>query len=334
MSIQEFRNVGHTLSRETPILVEGLLSEDLCERMCEAIVSRSSLQVQLQRRRTNVAATDVYEVDIGTAIDYILFQSSHEDALWCFQEGLLEDEPHLVTIRQELQTAKESVFAEDENWFQYFPLAVLPSDCVILAGEGSTSTLHRDPFEWTGTSVCLEGTKLWRFIEPPNDDVKVVDEILNSYRLPSTAWDDTMDIPLSAGWQSDYTMYAQRHHSIPTARDLQDLDHRDEYLETLASSSSLLQANVEHMLTVWSTVQRTGDFLIIPAHWWHQTYGIEPSVAVASQRCSRKEARRVFQHMVDTTGVKMTLEGLFSHDAPRESVDAFFSELQVAMLAL
>jgi Cupin-like domain len=328
MSAKEFRNVCHTLPRETPIIIERLLSEDQCERICEAIVSRP-LEVQLQRRRPNVA-TDVYEMDISTAIDYILFKSSHTDALWCFQEGLL-DETSLQTIRQELQNAKESVFA-DENWFQYFPHAVLPSDCVILAGEGSTSTLHRDPFEWTGTSVCLEGSKLWRFIEPPNDNVQVVDELLKSYRLPSTAW-DTTDVPLSAGWQSDYSLYAKRHTSIPAARDLHDLDHRDDYLEALASSPSLLEANVEHMQTVWSTVQQTGDFLIIPAHWWHQTYGIEPSIAVASQRCSRKEARRVLQHMVDTTGVKMTLECV-SHDAPRESVDAFFSELEDAMLAL
>lgn len=335
VAIEDFSRYNNINARETPIIIEHVMSEQQCETICESIVSQPSLTVQLQRRRPNVA-TDVYPMDIQTAIQYIMLKSSHTDALWCFQEGLLDDCNGLHEMRQQLARAKESLF-EDEDWFQHFPTHLIPSDCVILAGEGSTSTLHRDPFEWTGTSLCLEGSKLWRFIEPPQDDVRVVDQLLNSYRLESTAWDENNHhIALSAGWQSDYKLYAHRHDSVPSARQLYDMDKhvRHNYLNTLASSPTLLQANVEHSLTVWSTIQQTGDLLIIPAHWWHQTYGVEPSVAVASQRCSGKDARRVMQHMVDTTGVDLNVDQILNFNAAKKSVETFFSKLQESMLAL
>ena len=337
LSIEDFSRYynNNNNARETPIIIEHVMSEQQCEAICESIVSQPSLAVQLQRRRPNVA-TDVYPMDIQTAIEYIMLKSSHTDALWCFQEGLLEDCKGLHDMRQQLAMAKESLF-EDVDWFQYFPTHLIPSDCVILAGEGSTSTLHRDPFEWTGTSLCLEGSKLWRFIEPPQDNVLVVDQLLNSYRLESSAWDESNhDVTLSAGWQSDYKLYAHRHESIPSARKLNEMDEhvRQNFLYNLASSPTLLQANVEHSLTVWSTVQQTGDLLVIPAHWWHQTYAVEPSVAVASQRCSGIDARRVMQHMVDTTRVDLNVDQILNINAAKKSVDTFFSKLQESVLAL
>jgi Cupin-like domain len=217
----------------------------------------------------------------------------------------------------------------DDDWFQHFPSWAQSTDCVVLAGQGATSTLHRDPFEWTGTSICLEGTKVWRFLEPfnaENGGVKQMDDLLKAYRLPSTAWRDG-DVALSAGWQSDYNLYKTRKQSIPSALEWQDIQSNRKLAAMLqvALSPEQLTPNVDIPGAVWTAVQSPGDMLVIPAHWWHQTYGLEPSLAVSSQRCSNSDARRVLEHVLDTTGVHdIDLDAFFDHSDPKKCVRTFF----------
>jgi hypothetical protein len=270
-------------------------------------------------------------------------RSNSKQAYLAFCEGLLQQKetPLLsTTVQEHVTNAREHAFrnggggggdssSSSHDWFSQFPARAQPTDAVIIAGAGATSTLHRDPFEWTGTSLCLEGTKVWRFIEPPpiiihNDDgggVKSVDQQLNSYRLESIAWHDSGDddkkaeaetttiMSLSAGWQSDYSLYhSRRHDSIPSARELAELaethpSQYDKLLKELATDMDILRpcdaiAAQQNMFTIHTAIQKPGDLLLIPAHWWHQTYALEPSVAVASQRCSAFDAPRVFEHIL------------------------------------
>ena len=216
---------------------------------------------------------------------------------------------------EDLDTTSPKRVVSFTNWFDYFPKWAQSTDCVILSGVGSTSTLHRDPF--TGTSVCVEGTKIWRFIEPPQKpkDVHTIDTMMQSYRLPSMAWNGNTTI--SAGWQSDFSLYRnicldnsgdtsnksiEELSAIPTTRE-------EKYNEILQLAQSLDSLQLDDSLliglnctTIWTTVQQEGDFLIILAHCWHQAYTIlEPTVTISSHHCSDFDLYRVLNHIVTTT---------------------------------
>ena len=409
---------GSLLVYETPVIVEGVLSEEVCEKLTDDLVSEcGNIEVTLQRkqrqkspqlsttkRRSKTSkrdrskekkdvdggdftetTTDLYLCSFLEAIDLVLGQSKHDDALLAFCEGLLDpQEDNLLqeggslslSLQQKMTEIREELFQQrssmnherdtdtneknekaatslpiDPCWFgKYFPTDALPTDCVILAGEGATSTLHRDPLEWTGTNLCLDGTKVWRFVAPPfavkalesakekkeptwetdddetNSSVAIIDGLLDAYRLDSIAWgdgDDEDPLTLSAGWQSDYSLFANFHNGM-TGSDLLKLEETkgtNEKLDTIKRTGSnvdRLQPNIpvgidgassgekvsdqpENRVSIWSGVQKPGDMIVIPAYWWHQTYAMEPSLAIASQRCgANRDSERVIKHILDT----------------------------------
>jgi hypothetical protein len=336
-------------SMDRPILIEQVLSAQQCEHICDELVTHAGLTpIQLQRKTSS--KTTIYDVTLQNALS-LMMDSTPTDAIFCFVEGLLDTHDALQSSKRLLQQARESLFPnnndnnddqEEEpsspssvNWFDYFPDFALPSDCVVIAGHGATSTLHRDPFEWTGTSLCLEGRKLWRFLPPtplPPDDR------LESYRLPSIAWnnldeDDTdpndkngdSQFVLSAGWQSDFALFTNNPNdsdkdiNVVNPRDLAEKSESeaDAIVQQMGACSISLPPHLPPGLTTnknttthknkdtnnkhvpyLSVMQTQGDLLLIPAHWYHQTYAPEPSLAVASQRCGSWEARRVLDHIL------------------------------------
>eukprot|EP00978_Attheya_sp_CCMP212_P010210 scaffold24519_cov53-Attheya_sp.AAC.6 len=326
---------------ETPVLVEHVLDPTTCEQLCSDLWSVSeTLEVDLQRkqRRQNeeeneTTHTEIYPCMLDQAIDLVLGSSHHDDSVLVFEEGLLEqsDDPRLMDMSRVLTEVRESLFP-NEDWLQYFPSEIRPTDCLIMAGEGATSTLHRDPLEWTGTSMCLEGTKIWRFI-PPTPHVSAIDDALQSYRLTSMAWDQNSNndddnspaMPLSAGWQSNFNLYAHRSGNIPSARELDEMSEAEKQtcLEAIAMDCSALKPNVALVDTneIWTVVQKPGDLVVIPAYWWHQTYALEPSIAVASQRCdTSRDVSRMVHHILDTTGTLQTDKEL-TNQVLRDSYD-------------
>jgi hypothetical protein len=277
--------------------------------------------ITLQQRDKVQQKTKLYECTLDQAIDLMMCQSNHTQSMIAFCEGLLEN------VRDGTQfNGKQQLALKDDNidWFDSFPPEFRPTDCVILAGEGATSTLHRDPFEWTGTSLCLEGTKLWRFISPSNstsssDDgenaLQAIDDLVGAYRLPSVAWDDESGVSLSAGWQSDSSLYSDRDASVPSAKALSEMEDSARFttLENIALEwPTSLHPNFDtNNCSCWTIIQKPGDLLLIPAHWWHQTYALEPSLAVSSQRCgSTIDAARVIRHILSTTSTLETAPDL------------------------
>jgi hypothetical protein len=194
---------------ETPVLIKNALTKQQCEFTCNLIVQElGDESVTLQRKihgpdnkGEDLSETDIADVTLLQALDYMM-ESEHGNSFFWFCEGLMDGRDKLKDVQKILHDAKESLFGaiigdekisihDRKDLFGYFPEDFRPSDCVVIAGEGATSTLHRDPYTWTGTSLCLEGTKLWRFVAPPgaiserthksNDsDVGIIDDTVKS----------------------------------------------------------------------------------------------------------------------------------------------------------
>jgi hypothetical protein len=170
-----------------------------------------------------------------------------------------------------------------------------------------------------------------------------LDDALGSYRLGSIAWqsDDegTDSIALSAGWQSDLSLYRRcDHESIPSAQVLAGMEDREkmQLLQKLNSLDVLgpdIPTNAG--AAIHTVIQKPGDLLLIPAHWWHQTYALEPSVAIASQRCGTKDLGFILDHISNQVHAqrRSTLKpssgkllGL-SSSRPQEAIALFFEKL-------
>lgn len=376
------RKEGNPRFLDRPILIEQALSLEDCEDICSHLVQLAGgTEIQVQQKLDN----DIlfHRCSLYKAFD-LMMESSPSNSFFAFVEGILSrdgtddgDSQMYSRVQQPLTRAREALFEKDDlgtpgpdsvNWFDYFPEGAKPSDCMILAGQGATSTFHRDPFEWTGSSLCLEGRKIWRFVKPKeitlqgqqDDDsyhremnnVKRVDDLLHAYRLESIAWDaeDSRNstLVLSAGWQSDLSLFHKVDENVPSARELDSMDAIESYslLRELATSSSLLGPNllikgreVEQSVDgFYSTVQQQGDLLLIPAHWYHQTYAPEPSMAVASQRCGASlDAQRVFRHILSQqekllsqnvpAPLKLSEKEFANHNDPEALVNELFAFL-------
>ena len=323
-------------AQRTPVLIRDIVPPDAIESLADELMTTlGHEEVRVQRKvrdaEDGYEETTMYDTSLRDSIDCMM-ASRRGDAWFAFCEGLLPSSaPGSAELSNKLQAIREAPFSEQENWFDYFPAEMAPTDAVVLAGAGATSTLHRDPFEWTGTSVCLEGTKIWRFVLPPPEakgGVAVVDEALDSYRLDSVAWEgeepDAADrLVLSAGWQSDMTLYDAVGERLPSAREWmrmeeEDIHNFERQMRDLGTDASLLRPCEKSAKALErvreaagpsdgtrpsfvAAVQQPGDLLLIPAHCWHQTYAPVPSIAVASQRCgARTDGGNVVRHIVET----------------------------------
>eukprot|EP00578_Thalassiosira_sp_NH16_P017596 CAMPEP_0181118752 /NCGR_PEP_ID=MMETSP1071-20121207/23247_1 /TAXON_ID=35127 /ORGANISM="Thalassiosira sp., Strain NH16" /LENGTH=393 /DNA_ID=CAMNT_0023203275 /DNA_START=189 /DNA_END=1369 /DNA_ORIENTATION=- len=313
---------------KTPVLIRDIVSTE---------TSLGHEEVQMQRKIKDKddgsRSTEIYDITLQDCIEYMM-DSCHNDSYFAFCEGLLPgSNADSSKLSERLNDIREAPFSNRENWFDYFPSKIKPTDAIILAGAGATSTLHRDPFEWTGSSFCLEGTKIWRFLPPPPENkggVTAVDEALQSHRLDSIAWEaeehnnSKEQVVLSAGWQSDITLYDSVDENFPSGFEWAMLEEEDEEifrrqmeeesldLSCIQPSSDALDAldqiakandssdNSSSVSPFLTAIQQQGDLLLIPAHCWHQTYAPVPSVAVASQRCGASiDGANVIRHMLD-----------------------------------
>ena len=164
----------------------------------------------------------------------------HPDA-WTY----LQDELFIPSHPSLLKDLQPTPSALQHDWFSYLPKSIRPHHAFLLWGTAfSRSTLHIDPYNWTGTNALLYGSKSWKFI-PPNQDHNV-------YPI----------VGATCGSPLDCFKYQSK------------VD---------AFNIDLVKYPNFSKVKVIDAHQIAGELVIIPPGWYHQVLNPEESIAVASQ---------------------------------------------------
>jgi hypothetical protein len=152
------------------------------------------------------------------------------------------------------------------SWFRYLPPILQPPDAFLLWGTAhSRSTLHIDPYNWTGTNALIRGTKDWIFVPPGNDH-----------------WIYPIEGSTRCGFPLDCYKYNSRVNAF--------------------APDALEQFPLFANATVIRTTQHEGELMIIPPGWYHQVQNPSESIAIASQIWSDDSFEVSMDEIVKYTG--------------------------------
>ncbi|XP_041378141.1 F-box protein At1g78280-like [Gigantopelta aegis] len=202
-----------------------------------------------------------------------------------------EDELFLP-LRKELRSQIPANDYNSENWFNLFPPELRPWDCMILWGTAySRSSLHIDPYNWTGTNAVLKGKKRWRLFPPGQDS------------LLSVYPDRKCGFPLECmKYNSPIDAF-----SLETNEVTFPLFKRAFYLEF---------------------EQQPGELLIIPTGWFHQAYNVETTLAISGQIMNRNNHLIILEEILKAGVIKRSaIPSYFNELEPKEQVKLFVSLL-------
>ncbi len=76
-----------------------------------------------------------------------------------------------------------------------------------------------------------------------------------------------------------------------------------------------------------TVLQREGELILIPPGWWHQTYHLEPTVAVAGQYLNSENEASVFGHIFDWCNVNPSSRRHFedlTYESPQSKAASLF----------
>lgn len=208
----------------------------------------------------------------------------------------LEDELFITTRPELRQQVPQSIYTQ-EDFFQQFPAEVRPWDCMLLWGTAhSRSSLHIDPYNWTGTNAVIYGTKKWKLFPPGQDHLL--------YTFP----DAKCGFPLEC-----------KKYNSP--------------VDAFAPESELQQFPLFKSAKYIEVEQKAGELLFIPTGWFHQAYNAKETLAISGQMMNRNNYRYVLEEILKAGNLRRKhLPGGFHNLLPPDQVTIFMSLLPKKIL--
>jgi len=201
---------------------------------------------------------------VSLALPLELFYKNTHKA-YPHQWTYLEDELFIPT-RPELRASIGPTIYLQEDHYKLFPQEVRPWDAMLLWGtQYSRSSLHIDPYNWTGTNAVISGRKSWKLFPPGQDHyLDVVHGQMSGFPLNCYKYNSAVD---------SFEPNTCKHPNFTKSR----------YLEF---------------------EQLPGELLIIPTGWFHQAYNLEETIAVSSQVMNRNNYRIVLEEIIKVGNIQ------------------------------
>jgi len=148
----------------------------------------------------------------------------------------------------------------DEDYYQLFPEEVRPWNAMLLWGtQFSRSSLHIDPYNWTGTNAVLQGQKRWKLYPPGQDHfLYVMGDRSSGFPLDCPKYNSKVDT-----YEPDYRRFPE------------------------FKKAAALEFD-----------QMPGEILLIPTGWFHQAYNVKETIAISSQTMNRNNFRIVLEEIL------------------------------------
>jgi hypothetical protein len=190
-----------------------------------------------------------------------------------------------IPFRPELMLdVKRPVYIE-EDFFKLLPKELQPWDTMLLWGTSfSRSSLHIDPYNWTGTNAVLKGRKKWKLFPPGQDHLLYVRKNQHcGFPLDCFKYNSEVD-----AFDPDYDMYP--------------LFAKAKYIEF---------------------EQLPGELLMIPTGWFHQAYNPEECLAISSQVYNSQNVEMVTEEILKVGEVQRSkIPDDFDTYDPKQKVEA------------
>lgn len=337
---------------EVPVVVEQALDGKESDTWLNTILSHAKEEdvfVQFGKDQSEA------KMPLKKATELAVEQSSHDNPIYVSSIG--QTSSPVFTQEVPVDQLKDDLFvnehtADDDtlDWFaavkQYAPV----HDTLVVAGAGTASPVLQCHAH-SKLQLCVDGSQLVRILPPlgqqPND-------ILQEWASPAymEAW---KGFPVSHGYFANpkHDLFAFRHRDVSWemeqlnrngSTETKHSNRYDQFFQHWAEDPDVFHPNFDVMAAnphatiqnhhdMWhSTVLLPGDMLVIPPGWWYQTYNVEPSVTVSSQRCGgSKMASQFIHHALETSGVgrmlRLNKDGKHSMEEALTIVSGLFEVL-------
>lgn len=263
-------------------IVDGAISEKIAsDWFLQLLAESGGEQVKYWHQRTYFEG----ETTLSSIVRRMHLASSHRTAVMMMDENIIRK---AALIDNLLESLPEAVQPESDLFSQW-PMSMQPAkQCLIMGGAGGCSTLHTDMLGWTGWNLLLSGQKHWKFFAPaPEVGEDLIAEVREMGGTFNLGFSCTSPVDMF------HTVDGER---CPDKGPNPMLSHSVFGPDVQRFPTS---AHVKPLLEV---VQRTGELVIFPAHYFHQTYHYGPTVAVASQMMNEGCKVRVLNQIFDFAG--------------------------------